>query len=537
MNITFTTPIKELQTSFQQLLPLADQPEEENWNNFIKILSSNINNLSSEDLDELEKFLIEVTRINEKYANLIFSHSHKFINTSNFKWRISIIKILREAVARINLSGKEASNLAMALFDSLSLCYEVMPTGDYTSGYETLTILAKRDPENVLPFFYRILSNPSHPMRIKVMKLIGEIGLLNVVWIERLSPHLQRFLQGEEEEKLVALGTIYKFIPFYPYFTSRYLKIVAELLVKANKEISERCSLILLEFSKYIPVVLSALLPFLLYYVKQVHRQNDTVALNIAQTLNNLSYFADLKKELKDILNLPAIWEELTKRVLEYSMVFQHQFSIKEFLWLFNQELFIDVLSNLVLNIHNDRGSFLGIFRERNWQTVGGDLKFAHTGQRFTVAHPLNIYFAETLKQWQDKLLQDKINQPFLHIFRPIHSLNLEEITANSSKRFAGYKLNNNKARQLLQQEGFTLEGSYAIFNWYDVNFSFHIECFSKGKETMKIGEFFFYTLPSEDLANNSSSFNKVPLWQVDPIIFSESVRKIENIISICSIQ
>ena len=207
--------------------------------------------------------------------------------------------------------------------------------------------------------------------------------------------------------------------------------------------------------------------------------KSHTITVSLGKALNNLLKDEEgrVQPTIKALMGkAPSeeekkkIWNKFCTNLLKEAMISQQRFTIKEFLWIFGPETFKAILAKLILNIHSDRGSFLGIYHKKNWLSVEGRLKFAHTNQIFTVAHPMDIFFANQITVWQKIIMDKKIKQPFQQVFRALYSLHMDEITENSSYRFSKQQLLSEKAEKAFLEEGFRVKDNYAFYDWKDLH-------------------------------------------------------------------
>ncbi|MEQ8222200.1 MAG: DUF4132 domain-containing protein, partial [Candidatus Eremiobacterota bacterium] len=142
-------------------------------------------------------------------------------------------------------------------------------------------------------------------------------------------------------------------------------------------------------------------------------------------------------------------------------------------------------------------------------------------------------FFANQIIMWQKIIMDHNVKQPFQQIFRSLYSLHMDEITEIESWRYSKQKLMPQKAKESFLKEGFKLEDNYALYNWKDnhvqVRFIWDRE-HSADKGLSITGPIQFYKIL--DLKSNIIDNKKIPLWQVEPKIFSETVRKLEMVIS-----
>ncbi|HPZ08546.1 MAG TPA: DUF4132 domain-containing protein [Candidatus Eremiobacteraeota bacterium] len=441
-------------------------------------------------------------------------------------------------------SVKKARVLSLGIIDCLAVTTKESPELELKKGYLLLRILGSIYPDEVFPLLYRALKDKSHPCRMGFMEIFAYVNFESFVWLERLIPYLIDFFTSEDDTLILAASRILKKqFPHFPCLLGRFILPVLNLMERGSYVIQDALSEVIFEISATHMEFLTDVVTILIDYIKNKDKSEKSIIL-IVNSLNNLS---GNKRDIDNIIKIimkksPSpvelsdrnkIWLDVSKKILEQAMITQEKFTVKEFIWLFGEEVFKEILSRLVLNLYGERGSFLGIYHEKNWFTAEGKVRFAHTKQLFTVAHPLDIFFANQIILWQKIIMERKIKQPFQQVFRSLFSLHMDEITEIESLRYFSQKLIPDKAKKSFIYEGFCMKENYIFYNWKDphiqVRFIWDREK-SAHKGISITGQIQFYKIL--DLKSNIIDNRKIPLWQIEPRIFSESIRKLELIIS-----
>jgi len=482
---------------------------------------------------------------NSSEADEITQTILQFLNhPARFKRTEALNTVYEFYYKKFNLSPAMARMLSPALIDCVAITAEVAPNLKIAKGYALIKKLADHYPDEILPLVYDSLKAKKHSCRIRFMELSGDINFEGYLWVERLNPFIMDFLSSEEEELiLTAAGTVKKLFSSFPSLMGRFLKPLLDILEKGTEKVKETISEVILEISFIKKIFLLEVITILTALIKEAG-ENQKVGINLAKALNNLMIGQEVNREeavqlvmrknpLEKKEDRKRIWCNFCINLLRESMITQQRFTIKEFLWIFGPEIFKKVLGRLILNVHGDMGSFFCLYHKKNWLTSEGRLKFAHTNQTFTVAHPLDIFFAGQLPAWQKILMEKKVRQPFEQVFRALYSLHMDEITELESCRFAKQQLVTEKAKKAFSEEGFILKDKYALFDWKDS----HIQCrFLWDRENTEhsgitiTGQMTFHRIT--DIKKNRVMSKKIPLWQIEPRIFSETVRKLEQVIS-----
>jgi len=463
------------------------------------------------------------------------------LNSTKQIIRLGTIEIIYELNKDFITSLKKPGNLALSMIDCLSVSMREDPDIDLSKGYKLLTLLGNNWPDEVFPLLCKALKDNSHPCRTGFIRIFGNINFETHFWLERLTPYIIDFLASDEEELIISVTeVIKKQFPHFPGLLARFILPVLNLLSTGKDKIQEATGEAILEISQTHSEFLTDFVTTLIDYIKLDGKSQKAVILT-GNAIGNLgSNRGEIDDIIKKVITKGGTIEQITNRnveiarkIMEQAMITQEKFTIKEFIWLFGDDIFKEIPAKLVLNLYGEKGSFLGIYHEKNWLTVERKLRFAHTNQLFTVAHPLDIFFANQIIMWQKIIMEHNIRQPFQQIFRSLYSLHMDEITEIESWRYSRQKLLPQKARESFIKEGFNLVDNYASYNWKDnhvqIRFIWDKE-YSADKGLSITGPIQFYKIL--DLKSNIIDSKKIPLWQVEPKIFSETVRKLEYVIS-----
>ena len=531
--------MNSIQTLIQKLsVPLRDK---------IKHLSSPVTTLlevypicDKDDFSVIKDIFISAGKDEEERLH-ITDKIAPCLNSTKQRTRLGSIDVIYELNKDFITSLKKPGNLTLSIIDCLSVSMRESPDIDPGKGYKLLTLIGNIWPDEVFPLLCKALKDNSHPCRTGFMCILGDINFENHFWLERLSPYIIDFLSSDEEELIVSVTeVIKKQFPHFPCLMGRFILPVLNLLLTGNNVVQEAAGEVVFEISLTHSEFLTDFVTALIDYIKLEGKSKKAVLLTGNAIGNLSSNRGEIDDIIKKVIKKDGIIEEITDRkfdiarkIMEQAMITQEKFTIKEFIWLFGEDIFKKIPARLVLNLYGEKGSFLGIYHEKNWLTVEGKLRFAHTKQLFTVAHPLDIFFANQIIMWQKIIMDHNIKQPFQQIFRSLYSLHMDEITEIESWRYSKQKLVPQKAKESFLKEGFKLEDNYALYNWKDNHVQFRFiwdREYSADKGLSITGPIQFYKIL--DLKSNIIDNKKIPLWQVEPKIFSETVRKLEFVIS-----
>jgi len=540
IDILLANLIKKLPSSTASNLKkiIDDKPEDRK---LLKFLLKIYHDSKKSYINICKDIFISLAKTEEEAA-LIVEKLSEFLNNPGELIRLTTIDIIYDIYyEKFKPSMKLSRKLGVDLIDCLAFSIEVSPDVDLLKGYNLLKSLAGNFPEEIIPLIYRVFKLPSHPCDLSFMELIGDIKFDGFLWIDRLSPYIMDIFSGDDEELIiVTLNTMKRLFPHSPELLSKFINPLTVLLNHENEDIQIAASEVICEISLLNIKILMDLIPLLADYIRDKSK-SQKAAIIIGKVINNLSHCSDreLKKVIKKsnikyISDRQELWNKVAINILEQAMINQQRFTIKEFIWLFGNDIFKEILGKLILNLQGDRGSFLGIYYEKNWLTAEGKVRFAHTKQMFTISHPLDIFFANQITLWQKLIMERKIKQPFHQVFRSLYSLHMDEITSIESLRFSRHKLIPTKAISAFKEEGFTINDNYAYYNWKDnhIQTQFVWDSGHTGEKGIAFtGPIGFLRII--DLTKNLTGNKKIPLWQIEPRIFSETIRKLEKIISL----
>ena len=214
----------------------------------------------------------------------------------------------------------------------------------------------------------------------------------------------------------------------------------------------------------------------------------------------------------------------LFKQHLEKNMLEARPLSVGEFRYLLANPIFAHLAERLVWQ--NAAGEALLWAGPDIWETCEGrriDLSDAgkQAPMTLTVAHPITLAQADVLVNWQSVAVDRRLMQPFKQLFREIY-LPIGEVGERCT-RFAGRSIDTRRAYALLRAAGFAPGAGIARRDW-PRNVVAHF-CWASGTVSHDLfGPDRLQAVETGDIWFTSAG-RTIPTGQVDPIIFSETLR------------
>lgn len=189
------------------------------------------------------------------------------------------------------------------------------------------------------------------------------------------------------------------------------------------------------------------------------------------------------------------------------------------------------LLRTLVFKTGNQIGYFIkgsdGIFRLEDPSGITSAI--ADTDE-ITIAHSLHLYESNQWSEYQRDLFERGIRQPFKQVFRELYLVNADErVETMRSRRYAGHQVQPSKTVALLRGRGWTVsyeEGLQKVS--YQKNIIATVfamaDWFSPADSeapTLETVEFL-----------DRKSYKPIPMDQISPILFSETMRDMDLVIS-----
>ncbi len=221
-----------------------------------------------------------------------------------------------------------------------------------------------------------------------------------------------------------------------------------------------------------------------------------------------------------------------TRQSLENAMLRRDEFSVEELGKIMAHPVVHAMLGKLVL-IDRHAG-ISGFWKDGQLLGVDGNLQSLHSEQRFLIAHPAHLYEAVQWDLYQRYIFDEQIQQPFKQVFRELYALTADEREhSNRSERYQGHQIQPNKTVALLRGRGWTVnydEGLQKVYHkeGYLATLFAMADWFSPSEvEAPSLEYVCFYSLKDGKV---------VPLTDIDPVIFSETMRDVDLVVSVAHV-
>lgn len=243
---------------------------------------------------------------------------------------------------------------------------------------------------------------------------------------------------------------------------------------------------------------------------------------------------AKLKKH-KGILRLKENKAKLRKQYsrtlksLEKAMVDGQAFTVEEVREI-NEHPVVNILLDKLVFFHPEK-QLTGFWRRGVLNDVNGKPYELKEDEQLRIAHPTDLYTTVQWDLFQRYAFDNKLVQPFKQIFRELYIPTAnEKETSTHSSRYQGNQIQVKKTVALLTGRGWTV--SYdsglqkvdykrgvistlnAMADWYSAS----------DIEAPALEEVYFYS---------RKNYKRLPIDEVDPILFSETMRDVDLVVSV----
>jgi hypothetical protein len=159
--------------------------------------------------------------------------------------------------------------------------------------------------------------------------------------------------------------------------------------------------------------------------------------------------------------------------------------------------------------------------------------EFADAGE-VSVAHPIELGRLNALSEWQQRVIDDHISQPFKQVFREVYVIGDGQTDLTECKRFAGHSLVARRAFALLRSRGYSPRRGDAVKEWEREGLAAHFRwagddddagrllALAETAETVTSGPVWF----------EGSVGRAIALGEISPILFSETLRDADLLVS-----
>ncbi|NIM05351.1 MAG: DUF4132 domain-containing protein, partial [Armatimonadetes bacterium] len=240
--------------------------------------------------------------------------------------------------------------------------------------------------------------------------------------------------------------------------------------------------------------------------------------------------FAEVQETRKALARTYAIFRER----LEEMMLTGQPFPGEQFRFLFTNPAFRSLTERLVLSL-DEKEILLESLEKRE---VEGLLAEA---EQVRVIHPIELWAADRLETWQENIVNRHVFQPFKQCFREIYLQEAGERPQTRCLRFSKQPILPRKAYALLKRRGYSpcrgdayrdwpSDGIRARFIWAEAREGLWKYVVGvKQSIPLTTGAIYFERL-QEKLPRASAQ--GLPLEEVDPIVFSETLRDADLVVS-----
>jgi len=159
--------------------------------------------------------------------------------------------------------------------------------------------------------------------------------------------------------------------------------------------------------------------------------------------------------------------------------------------------------------------------------------EFAGVGE-VAVAHPIELSRLNSLTEWQQRVIDDHISQPFKQVFREVYLLGNADGQATECGRFAGHGLVARRAFALLRSRGYSPRGGEAVKDGESERLAAHIRWAGDDEDAgrlLALAET-AETVTSGPVWFEGSAGRAVALGEVSPILLSETLRDADLLVS-----
>lgn len=229
---------------------------------------------------------------------------------------------------------------------------------------------------------------------------------------------------------------------------------------------------------------------------------------------------------------LNAIYARFRDR-LEAAMVAQRAFPWEHFRLLLENGIFRDLVQRLLLS--DGEECF-----------PGAELAHRPPPAQVRIVHPLELLQADTLRTWQDYLAEHSLIQPLKQCFREVYPVEPAEAGQAACLRFADHPLQARKAFALLRTRGYhpgsgqarrdwAERGVAALLVWAQGPVKLHHHLLGEEQqEPVYSGPISFHPLAAVR-GRLVPGPQPLPLGQVDPVLFSETLRDADLLVSMAA--
>lgn len=148
------------------------------------------------------------------------------------------------------------------------------------------------------------------------------------------------------------------------------------------------------------------------------------------------------------------------------------------------------------------------------------------------IAHPWDLLQRGDWPQWQSKIFREERIQPFKQVFRELYPMTAQEKESHASTRYGGHQVQPRQTLAILGKRGWVIRAEEGVTKTlHDLGLTAHLhfeETFYTPAdiEGLTISQLFF---------TRSGEWEPIPLIDVPPKAFSETMRDLDLIVSVAS--
>ncbi len=259
-------------------------------------------------------------------------------------------------------------------------------------------------------------------------------------------------------------------------------------------------------------------------------RKNGKLQKTLPKELAKKETVIEIKEAVKQLRNQ----KQRARQSFESAMLSRVEFTIDEIVGLLNHPVLCKMVSALAFVSGDSLGFPILNEQKLVLNDLNGNMNEVAEETPLIIAHPYDFIVKKCWSQFQQVVYKNKILQPFKQVFREYYPMTQDEVDAvNVSRRYAGNQVQPKKAVSLLKTRGWTVDYEeglqrvwhkenlivrlYAMANWFTPA---DIE-----SPTLEVIEFF-----------KRDSYELVPFAHIPPVIFSETMRDIDLVVSVAHV-
>jgi len=153
-----------------------------------------------------------------------------------------------------------------------------------------------------------------------------------------------------------------------------------------------------------------------------------------------------------------------------------------------------------------------------------------------SIAHPVELSQARALNLWQQKVIDERIAQPFKQVFREVYLPGEGERITSACTRFAGQPLVARRAFALLRGRGYSPREGDAVKQWHAYHLRAHVEWASPEEDAGKqLGVSSAKPVTSRAVWFEDDRGREMPLASAPAVVFSETMRDADLLVSLAA--